>query len=345
MARQPISKKERQRRKRIAMAVFITCIAAAMIGGSIHVIKLGSMRMDEMRAKISYDPADVNQHVRAAGEDILIQAKNEARIDEHVAYTPTSVKTLLTPEEWREFAITIQIPAGDFLMGSNATRANDEDRPQHTVNVPTFWMDKYPVTQAQYAKFVVEDHYRPPLNWIKGEIPDGLNNHPVTLVSWYNARDYCAWAGQRLPDEAEWEKAARGTDARRWPWGNKMDASRLNTYYQIGHTTAVTEYAHGASPYGVMDMAGNVSEWTFNVLSKYPDATSHSQLKPEHDQFQGVGQENIEGIVKRVMRGGSWKGDPFSTVTYHRNYSLPNMASDFYGFRCASSKPLHEVQP
>ncbi|MDQ6991554.1 MAG: SUMF1/EgtB/PvdO family nonheme iron enzyme [Mariprofundaceae bacterium] len=345
MARQPISKKELKRRKNIAMAVFLTCIVSAMIGGSIHVMELGSMRMDEMRAKISYDPANVHQHVRAAGEDILIQAKNEARVDEKMTYTAASVNALLTPKEWLEFATVINVPAGDFSMGSNASRANNEDRPQHTVYTPTFWMDKYPVTEAQYAKFVLSNNYRPPLNWIHGKIPEGLNDHPVTLVSWYNARDYCAWAGKRLPDEAEWEKAARGTDARRWPWGDKMDSSRLNTYYQVGHTTPVTHYKHGGSPYGVMDMSGNVSEWTFSALSKYPDAQSHTTLKVTEDQFKGVGKENSEDIIRRVMRGGSWKGDPFSTVAYHRNYSLPNMASDFYGFRCASSHPPHEVQP
>jgi len=344
MARHPISKKELKRRKNIAMAVFLTCIAAAMIGGSIHVMELGSMRMDEMRAKISYDPADVNQHIRAAGEDVLIQAKSEARVDEQVFYNSSNIDALLPKETWQELATVIKIPAGEFTMGTNASRANNEDKPQHFVDVPQFWMDKYPVTQAQYARFVANKHYRPPLNWVNGQIPEGLNDHPVTLVSWYNARDYCAWAGKRLPDEAEWEKAARGTDARRWPWGDKMDASRLNTYYQVGHTTPVTQYDHGASAYGVMDMAGNVSEWTFNALSKYPDAGSHSKLQPIQDQFKGVGQENVEGVVKRVMRGGSWKGDPFSTMTYHRNYSLPNMASDFYGFRCASSHPPTEVQ-
>jgi len=344
MPRQPISKEKLKRRKNIGMAVLITCIAAAMIGGSIHVMELGSMRMNEMRAKISYDPADVSQHVRAAGEDILIQAKNEARIDEHATYTEAQVKALLSPKIMRELASVIHVPAGDFIMGTNESRANADDRPQHTVYVPSFWIDKYPVTEAQYAQFVVAKHYRPPLNWEKGKIPENRTDHPVTLVSWYNARDYCAWVGMRLPVEAEWEKAARGTDGRLWPWGNKMDASRLNTYYQVGHTTAVTAYKHGGSIYGVMDMAGNVSEWTFTALTKYPSATSHIKIEPVQDQFKGVGHENIEGVVRRVMRGGSWKGDPFSTMTYHRNYSLPNMASDFYGFRCASSSKPKEVQ-
>jgi len=343
MARKSISKRELKRRKRFAMAVFLTCIAAAMIGGSIHVMELGSMRMDEMRAKITYDVAEVDEHVRAAGEDILIQAKSEARVDEQVYYTAASADALLTPAMWQQIKSMVQVPAGEFLMGSNDSRANKEDRPQHSVDVPEFWIDKYPVTQAEYAQFVVAKHYRPPLNWDGGKIPEGLEDHPVTLVSWYNARDYCAWAGKRLPEEAEWEKAARGTDGRRWPWGNSMDASRLNTYYQIGHTTPVTTYEHGASVYGAMDMAGNVSEWVFSELKAYPKAGKHDVLVPTTDQFTNVGQENVERLVKRVMRGGSWKSDPFSTVTYRRNYSLPNMASDFYGFRCASSEKPKEV--
>ena len=345
MTRKKATPKELRRRKRFAMAVFLTCIAAAMIGGSIHVMELGSMRMNEMRAKISYDPTDISQHIRAAGEDVLIQAKSEARVDEKMIYDAASAQALLDADTWKELSQMIRIPAGEFTMGTNASRANKEDRPRHFVTVPEFWMDKYPVTQAQYARFVVAKHYRPPLNWSEGKIPDEMYDHPVTLVSWYNARDYCHWAGKRLPDEAEWEKAARGTQALLWPWGNKMDASRLNTYYQIGHTTPVTQFKHGASPYGVMDMAGNVSEWVFNTLSKYPTADSHTILTPPEDQFTGMGQENIERLSKMIMRGGSWKSDPFSTMTYHRNYSLPNMASDFYGFRCASSHAPKEVQP
>jgi len=343
--RKPVSSQELKRRKRFVMAVFLTCIAAAMIGGSIHVMELGSMRMDEMRAKITYDVAEVDQHVRAAGEDVLIQAEHEARMDEAQFYTPESVKGLMPAETWVALAEMVRVPAGDFSMGSNDSRANKEDRPLHHVDVPEFWLDKYPVTQAQYALFVAMEHYRPPLNWDGGKIPDGLNDHPVTLVSWYNARDYCAWAGKRLPEEIEWEKAARGVDARRWPWGDDMDVSRLNTYYQIGHTTSVMQYEHGASPYGAMDMAGNVSEWVFSELVSYPEDGALEKFSPHLDQFTGAGREDVERIVKRVMRGGSWKSDPFSTVTYRRNYSLPNMASDFYGFRCASSQKVDGVQP
>jgi len=344
MARKTVSNKEKKRRKRLAMAVFLTCIAAAMIGGSLHVMELGSMRMDEMRGKVSYDVAEVDDHIRAAGEDIGIQARHEARSDEKQAYAKADVEALLTSEEWSELGKMVHVPAGVFDMGTDAIRSNESDRPVRKIHTNDFWIDKYPVTNAQYAKFVVQKNYRPPLNWKDGKIPSETEDHPVALVSWYNAKDYCAWAGKRLPEEVEWEKAARGSDGRRWPWGNKMDVSRLNTYYQVGHSTSVRAYKHGASPYGAMDMAGNISEWVFDAYKPY--IATHGKViyfTAREDQFtKDTGSENVERSVYRVMRGGSWKSDPFSTESYHRNYSLPNMASDFYGFRCASSKRVGE---
>ncbi len=346
MARPTITKKEKNKRKRLAMAVLLTCITAAMVGGSLHVMELGSMRMKEMRGKVSYDIAEVDDHIRAAGEDIRIQAAHEAREANQPVYSALALQSLLSPETTAELNQMQFVPAGRFIMGTNALHSNQADQPAHAVDVPDFWIDKFPVTQAQYAFFVAAKHYRAPLNWVDGKIPSGLEDHPVTLVSWYNARDYCAWTGKRLPQEAEWEKAARGVDARRWPWGDKMDVSRLNTYYSIGHTTSVREFKHGASAYGVMDMAGNVSEWVFDAFGPYSTQKGGVEsFVPVTDQFKGVGQENVENVVYRVMRGGSWKSDPFSTESYHRNYSLPNMASDFYGFRCASSHTLSEVKP
>jgi len=340
MARKAVSGKEKKRRKRLAMAVLLTCVAAAMIGGSLHVMELGLMRMDEMRGKISYDIAEVDQHIRAAGEDIRIQEKHEARRGEKQAYSEAALKDLLAPDVWLELNKMVHIPAGVFEMGTNAVRSNEADRPARSIHTDDFWIDKYPVTNAEYARFVFQKDYRPPLNWVEGKIPTATEDHPVALVSWYNAKDYCAWAGKRLPEEVEWEKAARGTDARRWPWGNQMDVSRLNTYYKIGRSTSVREFEHGASPYGVMDMAGNISEWVFDVYKPYTDENGKTiDFKARENQFtEDTGSENVERSVYRVMRGGSWKSDPFSTESYHRNYSLPNMASDFYGFRCASTK-------
>jgi len=338
MKRVELSEHEKQRRKRLLVATLVTCIAVAMIGGSLHVMDLGLLRLDEMRAKASYDPVEMHKHIRAAGEEISLQEEHEKRENEASTYTLAEADALLTAAEWQQLSDMATIPAGLFVMGTNDPRSNAQNRPEHRVELPAYRIDKYPVTQAQYARFIAATRYRPPLNWEGGHIQQGMKLHPVTMVSWFNARDYCQWAGKRLPSEAEWEKAARGTDGRRWPWGNGMHPERLNTYYVAGNTTAVTDYPTGASPYGVMDMAGNVQEWTADIFKPYPGANASDKIyKPKlQDESYMQGSEEKEQLLYRVMRGGSWKSDPFSTTTYHRNYSLPNYASDFFGFRCVA---------
>ncbi len=337
MKRPAISEKDKRRRKRYLMATLITCVTLAMVGGSLHVMKLGSMRMDEMRAKASYDVRDMHAHIRAAGEELYLQAENEKTGHLTVSYTPAEAEALLSEDQWRDVSRMIPVPGGVFTMGTDDPRSNEANRPAHKVRTDAYLIDKYPVTMAQYARFIAANDYRLPLNWKDGRIPRGLALHPVTMVSWYNARDYCAWAGKRLPTEAEWEKAARGDDMRRWPWGSAMHPENLNTYYTVGHTTPVNAYPNGASPYGVMDMAGNVQEWVADEFAPYPGTQAADEVfqAKEIDPSYHRGSEEKERLVYFVMRGGSWKSDPFSTYTYHRNYSLPNYASDFYGFRCA----------
>ncbi len=336
-----ITAADRRKRRRVLVATVITCITLSMVGGSLHVMTLGAKRMDEMRAKAGYDPADMESHIRAAGEELHLQAENEYLGAKKGSYTPEQAQALLPDREWKKLAQMVTIPAGAFLMGTDDPRSNRGNRPQHKVVLRSYMIDKYPVTQAQYARFVAANHYRPPLNWANQRIPRGLLEHPVTMVSWNNARDYCAWAGKRLPTEAEWEKAARGTDGRRWPWGNGFRTDVLNTYYSVRHTTPVDQYPEGASPYGVMDMAGNVSEWTASIYAPYPGSDADpAEFKPQElDPNYHTGSDAKERNEYRVRRGGSWKSDPFATSTYHRNYSLPNYASDFFGFRCAKEMP------
>ncbi|MDQ6950354.1 MAG: SUMF1/EgtB/PvdO family nonheme iron enzyme [Mariprofundales bacterium] len=302
---------------------------------------LGSKRMDEMRAKAGYNPVNMKSHIRAAGEEIQLQAHNEFEGGVQPTYTVADAKKLLSPDQWKMLGEMVEIPAGAFLMGTNDPRSNDANKPEHSVTLHAYRIDKYPVTQAQYARFVVAQHYRLPLNWEGGHLPAGRELHPVNLVSWNNARDYCTWKGKQLPTEAEWEKAARGTDGRRWPWGNNLNRKYLNTYYSARHTTPVTAYPKGASPYGVMDMAGNVSEWTATMFAPYPGSNVDSAtLHPQQlDTRYHQSSDKVERSEYRVRRGGSWKSDPFATASYHRNYSLPNYASDFFGFRCASEEP------
>jgi iron(II)-dependent oxidoreductase len=229
-------------------------------------------------------------------------------------------------------------------MGTDSERADVQDRPQRTVELPAFRIDKYPVTNAQYARFVAATGNRPPIHWENGKIPEGMELNPVTMVSWFDAKRYAEWAGKRLPTEAEWERAARGTDGRRWPWGDDMDSSRLNTYYLLGSTTEVEKYPSGASPDGVMDMAGNVSEWVADDFQPYPGGNAPSELfQAKVPVLPKTSAERSLKVVDfmstkekyKVLRGGSWKSDPFSTSAYHRNFSWPNFASNFFGFRCA----------
>jgi iron(II)-dependent oxidoreductase len=340
-----ISPAERKRRKRFLSATFITCIVLVVVGGSLHVVKLGAIRMGEMRSLATYNLKDEASHIRAAGEDIALHAQNEHRLTVTAQYTVAEADALLPKERWQDLETTVLIPAGSFLMGTSLESANDTDRPQHTVELPAYRMDKYPVTNAQYARFVAATGHRPPLDWKDGKIPQGTLLRPVTMVNWFDAAAYAKWAGKRLPTEAEWEKAARGTDGRRWPWGNTMDPTNLNTYYNMGSTTDVNVYAKGVSPYGVFDMAGNVNEWTEDTFMPYKGSVAAAEvfqgkvarILSSEDRSKKVSDFVTVDQRYKVVRGGSWKGDPFSTATYHRNYALPNLASDFYGFRCASS--------
>jgi iron(II)-dependent oxidoreductase len=342
------SPEERERRARFLAATAVTCMALLVIGGSLHVVMLGSVRMGEMRDKATYDVRDEAAHERAAGEDIALHARNEHLKEianaNRTTYTIEEAQALLPKEQWEELDSTISIAAGAFLMGTNFDRADAQDHPQHSVKLPEYRIDKYLVTNAQYARFLAETGHRPPSTWKGGRIPEGKLLHPVTLVNWYDAQAYAHWAGKRLPTEAEWEKAARGTDGRRWPWGNAMDPKRVNTYYNVGSTTSVDAYKTGVSPYGVYDMAGNVTEWVDDDFFPYEGTDAPADVfvgkvakvvTPEDRAMKLSEQVPVKQHYK-VLRGGSWKSDPFSTASYHRGYDWPNYASDFFGFRCAT---------
>ncbi len=342
-----LTAQERRMRQRFLAATVITCISLAMIAGALHVVQLGANRMDDMRDRASYDLSEMESKLRAAGEDIVLHRAHEERVRAQTTYAWNELQALLSEGEWTMLAETVHIPAGPFLMGTDSPRADAQDRPQHLAETTDFWIDRYPVTNAEYARFIISSQHRPPLDWKDGKIPEGKLLHPVTMVSWYDAQAYCRWESKRLPSETEWEKAARGTDGRRWPWGDQMDPARLNTYYNVGSTTRVDRYPEGVSPYGVFDMAGNVSEWTSSDFAPYEGSNASSDLfKPKmakESESAADRSRQLADLVEvvgtyKVRRGGSWKSDPFSTATYHRNYSLPHYASDFFGFRCATAE-------
>jgi gamma-glutamyl hercynylcysteine S-oxide synthase len=336
-----------QRRKRLLSAMIITCIALVMVGGGLHVVGLGSIRMGEMRALATYNLKEESTRIRAAGEDIALHEQNEHAKSLTAGYSVAEADALLTKAQWQELESMATVPSGKFMMGTDFKNADAASRPQHAVNLNAYRIDKYLVTNAQYARFIAATGHRPPSDWKDGKIQQGTLLHPVTLVNWFDASAYAKWAGKRLPSEAEWEKAARGTDGRRWPWGDVMDPKRLNTYYNVGSANDVTAYAGGISPYGIFDMAGNVDEWVADDFLPYKGTDAEAEVfkgkvaRVQNDQDRSMKLSDMvpaSGQYK-VLRGGSWKGDPFSTATYHRDFSWPNYASDFYGFRCASDLP------
>lgn len=318
------------RRRRFVSTVLITCVAGAFLGGVFHTLFLAKGRVAQMRHHAGYDASsqsEVTQHIQAAGEfvDTATRMKDNVSV-----YNVAAAEGLLKDKVWGRLAKKVSVPAGPFLMGTNRPESDTQDRPQHTVYVKAFRIDKYPVTNAQYALFIAEVAHRAPSSWPNGAIPVGYRLHPVVSVYWQDAMDYCTWAGGTLPTESQWEKAARGTDGRRWPWGNRMSPKMLNTYNNVGTTSPVFAHMNNASPYGAVDMAGNVSEWVKNDFVPYPGSTAPTSM------FIAK-QDKALGIVEhyKAIRGGSWKSDPFSTATYHRNYAMRGDASDFLGFRCA----------
>jgi formylglycine-generating enzyme required for sulfatase activity len=220
----------------------------------------------------------------------------------------------------------VLIPAGPFTMGQDGSKP--KNGPAHEVDMPAYEIDRFEVTNDEFARFVEETGYQTyaeqssSKNW--KDVAEGKGNHPVVYVTWNDAKAYCEWAGKRLPTEAEWEKAARGEDGRVYPWGNDFVAENGNFYEGgIRGTTSAGSFAAGASPYGVEDMAGNVREWTADDFVAYPGAAADA------DPFFGQGH--------KVNRGGGWfDGEEGELVTtYNRNAGPPDTsANDDIGFRC-----------
>ena len=234
----------------------------------------------------------------------------------------------------------VYVPAGAFEMGSDD--GADDEQPVHKVTLDGYWIDRTEVTNAQYQVFVSAKGHRAPTrcDWGEPTYEDGnKSDHPVVCVSWDDASAYCEWAGGRLPTEAEWEKAARGTDGRVYPWGNEFDCAKgnfddettLDEYVVPGgvdcdgyeRTAPVGSYAAGASPYGALDMAGNVWEWVGDWYGAYPGADQENPTGPATGEY-------------RVLRGGSWSDNyPYALRGADRNVWRPGDTSYYLGFRCA----------
>ena len=229
----------------------------------------------------------------------------------------------------------VLVPEGEFTMGTDDPNAPADQRPERKVNVDAFYIDKHEVTNAQFQEFILADGYKKRKYWTKEgwnfiqrerfyysfprkhtfkiDKPLGFGDnsvstapdHPVIGVSWYEAVAYAKWAGKRLPTEAEWEKAARGTDARIYPWGNKFDFTKLNYFPHHEKLTSVGSFPEGASPYGVLDMAGSVAEWC---------ADSNKE--------------------KKIVRGGGWNAMRLKLRCTNREEQPPTYQYYNIGFRC-----------
>lgn len=256
--------------------------------------------------------------------------------------TPKPGATLVSPVDKMPM---VYVPAGEFEMGGGKWVSSYS---VHTVFVDDFYMDKYEVTNAQYKKCVEAGECIPPWLTSAGYHDEYYKNpefdpYPVIQINWYDAQTYCEWSGKRLPTEAEWEKAARGSEEWIYPWGNEFDGTKgnfcgrecredhsRNPRFTDGYpeTSPVGSFPDGQSPYGAMDMAGNVKEWVSDWYDVYPGGDPDLG-----SQSQYYGQEH------KVVRGGSWNYNELWQTTFVRVSLDPFKDNHDLGFRCAQSAP------
>jgi formylglycine-generating enzyme required for sulfatase activity len=234
------------------------------------------------------------------------------------------VDTKTSPEGMTQ----VYVSEGEFIMGSNEN-PNLKEYPEHPVYLDAFWIDKYEVSNAMYEQCVASGTCWEPVPRLNPYYSKwAYRNLPVVYVNWYAADAYCAWAGRRLPTEAEWEKAARGTDARYFPWGNSKANPRLANFTEtmFFESLPVTRYPLGASPYGALNMAGNVREWVADWFDNryYFEAPYENPTGPE------TGTE-------RSLRGGAYDAVLDDITTFRRFKHEPDSAGLSRGFRCAES--------
>jgi len=230
----------------------------------------------------------------------------------------------------KDGAPMVLVPAGEFPMGSE--QGDDDEQPVHRVFLDSFYLDTFEVTNGQFAKFVTAIQSEPPWGFADQETPVVRADHPVRWVNWLEATGYCLWVGKRLPTEAEWEKAARGTDGRIYPWGNEPPTPVHAVFGLKEGADTVSPICHrdkGMSPYGAHDLAGNLYEWVADwydeaVYTPMPTSNPHGPT---------------EGTTK-VQRGGSYINSPYRLRASFRTKGDPTEHDPNVGFRCAHDAPI-----
>ncbi|MBI3603142.1 MAG: formylglycine-generating enzyme family protein [Nitrospirae bacterium] len=244
---------------------------------------------------------------------------------------PQSVEPAVQPASTNEAPLgedMVLIPAGPFIRGTMV--GGYDEQPERTIDLDAFLIDPYEVTNRQYQAFVAATGHRkaaPPSRYAKNTSRTGGVSQPATYVSWEDADAYCRWKGRRLPTEAEWEKAMRGTDGRLWPWGNEPDSMASNRAvandgYEV--TAPVGSFKRDVSPFGVADGAGNVMEWVADWYAEdaYRDQADRNPQGPDHG-------------VYRVMRGGGYTTSGSDARITSRSKMVPDFRDETIGFRCA----------
>ncbi|MCA9934594.1 MAG: SUMF1/EgtB/PvdO family nonheme iron enzyme [Ardenticatenaceae bacterium] len=238
---------------------------------------------------------------------------------------------------------TVPVPAGAFSMGSDAADAPPEETPHHVVELAYFRMGKYPITNAQYAEFLKQNPAQnpppPSTGWFGKTPPQDKPDHPVVGVSWEDAVAYCQWLSEatgrsyRLPTEAAWEKAARGTDERPYPWGHEWIDGACNA--DSAGTTAVTAHDDHLSPYGCADMLGNVAEWTSTLWGDSRREPQYPYPYQANDGREDPTAHQQNPRLRRICRGGAYDTSKADLRCTARTSLRVNGRTDSIGFRIA----------
>jgi formylglycine-generating enzyme required for sulfatase activity len=311
------------------------------------------LNQDTILAEISNSDISLSQSITTSPTQTIIMSPTQtitpsptqtAVLTKTASPVPKMYSTLVRE---KDNMTMIYVPAGDFIMGLIQDEIDwliDQEwcslceqsmfetaLSEHMVFLDDFWIDKSEVSNAQYALCVADDKCSQPFQLESHSrtqyygVPQ-YDDYPVISVSWYQAQEYCRWAGGRLPTEAEWEKSARGTDGGYFPWGNDNPTNEFANFDRSkGDTTRVGSYSLGISPYGVLDMAGNVWEWVYDWWGYYDTRPTTNPSGPASGSY-------------RVLRGGAWDSNPFFLLTAFRNGQPPEYAGYFVGFRCAQSQ-------